>query len=79
MRVAAHVSFVVRGMRNTLGDLNNHLFMQLERLNNEDIKGEHLQEEISKVELNLVLAGRATRKDIIGNIFDNPELLEVAE
>lgn len=35
-------------MQNTLGDLNNHLFAQIERLGDEDIKGEALLEEIAR-------------------------------
>lgn len=35
-------------MKNTLGDLNNHLFEQLERLNDDDLKGEDLQVEMKR-------------------------------
>ena len=37
-------------MRNTLSDLNNHLFEQLERLNDEDLSEEQLDRELRRSE-----------------------------
>lgn len=35
-------------MKNTLGDLNNHLFAEIERLGEEDLCGEELEKEIGR-------------------------------
>jgi len=34
--------------KNKMADLNNHLFMQLERLNDEDLKGDDLLRELNR-------------------------------
>ncbi|MDE9566409.1 hypothetical protein KKI93_20830 [Xenorhabdus bovienii] len=49
-------------MKNTLEDLNNHLFAQLERLSDEDISGENLETEIRRAK---AISGMATQ--IISN------------
>lgn len=35
-------------MKNKLMDLNNHLFEQLERLNDDDLEGEELEKELKR-------------------------------
>lgn len=49
-------------MKNTLGDLNNHLFMQLERLNDEDLNDDELVKEVGRAK-----AINETAKMIISN------------
>jgi hypothetical protein len=53
-------------MKNTLTDLNNHLFAALERLSDEDIAGELLETEINR-------AGAIG--DVAVSIIKNGELL----
>lgn len=37
-------------MKNTLGDLNNHLFAQLEKINDDELSGDALDAEIKRTE-----------------------------
>jgi len=46
-------------MKNTLGDLNNHLFMQLERLNDEDLNEEELKKEVTRAKAISDVSGKA--------------------
>lgn len=52
-------------MKNTLVDLNNHLFAQLERLGDEDLSGEDLDRELRRSD---------AMGKIASQIIDNAEL-----
>lgn len=57
-------------MKNSLMDLNNHLFAALERLNDEDTQGEALSQEISRAK---------AIGDVASKIIDNATVALNAE
>lgn len=53
-------------MKNTLADLNNHLFEQMERLNDDDLTDEQLEKEIKRAD---------AMKDIATQIINNAQIV----
>lgn len=55
-------------MQNTLGDLNNHLFAQIERLSDEELTDEALQKEIIRAKsINSVAAQIISNGNLVLN------------
>lgn len=75
-------------MRNTLGDLSLHLFAQLEKLSDDDLKGEELKEEILRTKAieiitkqiidngHLALQAQKLKNNIIDADMEIPKMLE---
>ncbi|EGQ8014078.1 putative phage protein [Vibrio cholerae] len=72
-------------MKNKLSDLNNHLFSQLERLSDEDLKGDDLKEEIERskavkaIAQEIISGGKLALEAQLelGGVKSAPEMLEV--
>ncbi|HHY0345167.1 TPA: hypothetical protein ACVU1H_000144 [Vibrio cholerae] len=72
-------------MKNKLSDLNNHLFSQLERLSDEDLKGDDLKEEIERskavkaIAQEIISGGKPALEAQLelGGVKSAPEMLEV--
>lgn len=76
-------------MKNKLSDLHNHLFEQLERLNDEDLKGDRLAEEIDRAKAisgiarEIILNGKLVLEAMIAvserNIPTTPKMLGIED
>ena len=77
-------------MKNKLVDLNNHLFEELERLNDENLKGEELQEEreraksMANIAQTIINNGELALKaqkhfDEYGKTNQIPDILQIGE
>lgn len=76
-------------MKNNLEDLHNHLFMQLERLSDESIKGDELKEEIGRAKAMSTVASQIVNNGKLaigikrmvreGHIVDAPKHLDLKE
>lgn len=77
-------------MKNKLVDLNNYLFEELERLNDEELKGEELEGErkraksIANIAQTIINNGELALKavkhyDEFGNKGDMPEILQIGD
>lgn len=70
-------------MKNTITDLNNHLFEQLERLNDEEITGKELEQEIKraegivKVSNQIIMNAELAYKVAVLKTPNVPEMLEI--
>lgn len=58
--IVSYTEFVI--MKNTLADLNGHLFAQLERLGDEDLNPEELAKEVTRAD-----AITTVSKEIVSN------------
>ena len=78
------------GVKNKLSDLNNHLFEELERLNDEELKGEELQQEITRaksiasVAQTIINNGELALKAVkhyeeYGKVTDIPDILQIGD
>lgn len=78
------------GTKNTLADLNDHLFEQLERLNDDELTGEKLQEEreraksMANIAQTIINNGELALKAVkhyeeYGNKGDMPTILKIGD